>query len=72
MEIQTESKESKNGTFARIIIWRVIALALSIIVVYIFTGNVLSSIHIAITSNVVKIIFHYLYERLWMYCCIKN
>lgn len=47
--------------------WLVISFALSVVVVWIFTEDIVIGIYIALASNIVKALMYYVYERLWAY-----
>lgn len=45
--------------------WRVIATSTTMILVFIFTGEVLISIGVGFVEVISKIVFYYVHERIW-------
>jgi len=59
--------ESKMLTCIRVVIWRIIGIALTILIAFIITGSIGDAISIGIIDHVIKIILHFLFERTWIY-----
>ena len=57
--------DSRKKSILKTISWRIIAIIISITVVYIFTNSISLSLGIAITSNAVAMIVYYFHERSW-------
>jgi len=57
--------EKHSRTALKTLSWRIIATSTTLLLVYIFTKNVLLSVGVSITESVVKTIIYYMHERLW-------
>jgi len=58
-------KETRTRSIIKAVIWRVIALAVTYLVILLFTGNIETSIIIALVANLLKTILYYALERLF-------
>ena len=58
-------REQKKRSLAKTLSWRIIASLTTMIVVFIFTGNVLLSAGIGGVEFASKIILYYFHERGW-------
>jgi uncharacterized membrane protein len=58
-------QEKKKRSVVKTISWRVIATALTIGLVYVFTGNITIAAAIGGTDVVIKTIAYYAHERVW-------
>ena len=58
-------KETHMRTFAKTVIWRVIATCVSIGVVYSFTGLLKQSVEISLTGAAIGMVTYYVHERFW-------
>lgn len=45
--------------------WRIIAFLVTIIVVYIYSGDIKEALVIGVSANFVKIFLYYIHERMW-------
>jgi len=45
--------------------WRIIAFLVTVIAVYIYSGDVKEALVIGISANFVKIFLYYIHERIW-------
>lgn len=52
-------------TLFKTLTWRVIALITTIIVVYVYSGDVKESLVVGFVANAVKMVLYYIHERLW-------
>ncbi len=52
-------------TLLKTITWRIIAFLTTIIVVYLYSGDVKGSLVIGIIANLLKMGFYYAHERAW-------
>ncbi len=52
-------------SFLKSLSWRVIAFAVTVIAVYIYSKDVKESLVVGISANAVKILLYYLHERIW-------
>ena len=57
--------ERHKRTLAKTITWRLWALVITWMVVYVYNRDVKQSTAISITANGLKVFFYYLHERLW-------
>lgn len=58
-------RESSKRSFAKAIIWRIIATLTTIIIVFVFTGKLVLSIGVGFIEVISKLIFYYFHERMW-------
>jgi len=58
-------KERKLRSLIKTISWRFLATITTVILVFIFTGDIKISIGIGIIEMLTKLIFYYLHERIW-------
>ena len=52
-------------TIVKTLTWRFIALAITIVVFYIYTGNFKESFSVGLIANLLKMFFYYAHERFW-------
>ena len=57
--------ELHKRTIIKTITWRIIAVIITIIGIYLFNNSWSISINAGIIINVIKTIFYYLHERIW-------
>jgi uncharacterized membrane protein len=57
--------EKPVRTLVKTITWRLIAFITTIVVVYIYSGDVKESIGVGVAANVLKMGFYYMHERVW-------
>ena len=57
--------ETKIRTTIRLVLWRVVAFAITIITSLILTGDIQKALEIGLADIVAKLIIHYMYERGW-------
>ena len=57
--------ESRRRSLAKTILWRIIATTITMLISYIWLGEWLSSIALALTANGIKALLYYGHERLW-------
>ena len=57
--------ENRSRTIFKTLSWRLLATSTTLILVYIFTQNLVISTSISIVEIVVKTIVYYLHERIW-------
>ena len=48
------------------IIWRFIATITTTLIAFIITGEVVLAFEIGLTEFLIKILFYYIYERIWL------
>lgn len=57
--------EQHKRTLAKTITWRLIALLTTIVVVYLYSGDVKESLYVGVTANFLKMFLYYVHERTW-------
>ena len=57
--------EHHKRTLIKTITWRVIALLVTIIAVYIYSGDVKGSLAVGVAANGLKMVLYYMHERVW-------
>ena len=57
--------EQHKRTLVKTITWRLIALSITIAVVYAYSGDAKESLVIGVAANAIKMIFYYVHERIW-------
>ena len=56
----------RREAIVKALIWRfLVAIPISLIVNYLFIGNVATSISLAIVGNFISTILYYIYDRTW-------
>ena len=60
-------KETRTRSIAKSLIWRVIAIFVTYLVVWFFTGSIETSIVIALLANLVKTVLYYALERVFQH-----
>ncbi len=58
--------DTDRRSLARALSWRVVAWALTVGIVYLFTGNAVLALAIAVADSLLKIFAYYLHERSWL------
>jgi uncharacterized membrane protein len=57
--------EENKRSIGKTISWRIVATTTTMIVVYIFTGELLLSLGVGVVEASAKMVFYYLHERAW-------
>jgi len=57
--------DQHKRTLVKTITWRAIALVTTIVVVYIYSGDVKESLVVGVSANFLKMFFYYIHERVW-------
>ena len=57
--------ERKQRSLAKAITWRICATITTIILVLVFTGNLLIALSVGSVEVIAKLIIYYLHERAW-------
>lgn len=57
--------ESHKRSIAKSVTWRVIAVAVTMLISYIWLGDWGSSIALSLIANAIKAVLYYLHERGW-------
>lgn len=60
-------KEKHKRTIAKTISWRIFASIITVLLVFIFTGNWGISLGIGGVEVITKLIIYYCHERIWNY-----
>ena len=58
-------KETRSRSVLKSMTWRVLATLTTVILVFIFTGNLIISLGVGFLEAILKIIIYYLHERGW-------
>ncbi len=58
-------EETRKRSILKAVIWRVLATLTTMMVVFVFTGNIILSIEVGFVEAVAKMIIYYLHERGW-------
>jgi adenylylsulfate kinase len=58
-------KETRTRSIVKAVIWRLIALAVTYSVVWLFTGSIETSIIITLIANLLKTVLYYALERIF-------
>lgn len=57
--------EYPKRTLAKTVTWRIIAVSVTILAVYIYTGKIEESLIVGVSANAVKMVLYYIHERMW-------
>jgi len=57
--------ESHKRSIAKTITWRVIAVLVTMIAVYLYNKDIKESLIVSLSANAVKMVLYYLHERFW-------
>ena len=57
--------EHPKRSITKAVTWRTIALLVTIIAVYIYSGDIKQSLVIGVSANAVKFLLYYIHERVW-------
>ncbi len=57
--------ELRKRSVAKTITWRVIAVFVTMIAVYLYNRDIKESLIVSLSANAVKMILYYLHERFW-------
>ena len=57
--------EYPKRTIIKTVTWRVIAVTVTVLAVYLFTGKIEESLIVGISANAVKMFLYYFHERIW-------
>ncbi len=57
--------ETHKRSLAKTISWRIIAVIITTLTVYIFTGDVVLSVGAGLVDSAIKIFAYYGHERMW-------
>ncbi|NQT90003.1 MAG: DUF2061 domain-containing protein [Candidatus Omnitrophica bacterium] len=57
--------EQHKRTLVKTVSWRIIALFTTVVVVYIYSGDVKESLVVGGVANALKMLFYYAHERVW-------
>lgn len=58
-------KDTKTRTILKTISWRLTATLTTMIIVYIFTGQIHTAVEVGLMEMVAKLLFYYFHERVW-------
>jgi len=57
--------EHPKRSLVKSLTWRLIAVFVTIIAVYIYSGNLKGSLVVGLSANLVKMFLYYMHERIW-------
>ena len=57
--------ETRTRSLAKAISWRIFATLTTMLLVYVFTGNLVVSESVGLAELVSKIVIYYVHERVW-------
>lgn len=57
--------EKHVRSLAKTISWRIVATSTTILLVFLFTGNLVTSASVGSLELISKIVFYYIHERIW-------
>jgi len=57
--------EHPKRSFIKALTWRVIALLVTIIAVYLYSGDLKESLVVGVGANAAKFFLYYMHERIW-------
>lgn len=63
--MKTKARESHRRSVTKAISWRILGSLDTMLLAYLFTGNMVIAGSIATTESVTKIVLYYLHERAW-------
>jgi len=58
--------DAERRSLVRALSWRVVAWALTVSIVYLFTGQAVLALAIGVADSLLKIFVYYLHERSWL------
>ena len=58
-------RENKKRSFGKSVTWRVCATLTTMILVWIFTGNLTIALSLGIVEIIIKMLVYYFHERVW-------
>jgi len=57
--------DTKIRSLVKGILWRVIAIIMTLVICYMFTGNISASLGITTVGAITSFIAYYIHERIW-------
>jgi len=57
--------ELKRRSVVKTITWRIIAVLVTMIAVYLYNKDIKESLVVSLSANAVKMVLYYLHERVW-------
>jgi uncharacterized membrane protein len=57
--------EHPKRSLVKALTWRVIAFAVTVIAIYMYSKDLKQSLVVGISANLVKIVLYYAHERIW-------
>ena len=57
--------ETKNRTFTKIVIWRILTLTVTITVLQVYMQDFYVASSIGVIDHSICLVLHYFYERIW-------
>ncbi len=59
------TRDSIKRSLLKTLSWRICASTATVLIVYIFTGEIMISMGVGLAEAVIKTILYYLHERIW-------
>ncbi len=66
LSVQHNYEESRYRSVLKTLSWRMVATTTTFLLVFIFTGKLALSAGVGAAEIIIKLIFYYLHERLWL------
>ena len=66
LSVQYNYEESRYRSVLKTLSWRMVATTTTFLLVFIFTGKLALSAGVGVTEVIIKLIFYYFHERLWL------
>ncbi|WP_253738083.1 DUF2061 domain-containing protein [Halohasta salina] len=57
--------QARKRALVKTVCYRLVMVLITVVVAWVFVGNVASALNIGIAANLVKTVTYYAYERLW-------
>ncbi len=57
--------DTHKRTIVKTITWRIIATLTTVIIIYLWTGDLAVALGSGLVANALKTIFYYIHERMW-------
>ncbi|MDH4358744.1 MAG: DUF2061 domain-containing protein [Candidatus Berkelbacteria bacterium] len=61
--------ETSARSLTKAISWRIFATIATVIIVYVFTGELILSLGVGLADILIKLVLYYFHERIWN--CVK-
>jgi len=66
MQVFSQSAmQARKRALVKTVCYRLVMMLITVVVAWVFVGDVVSALNIGIAANLVKTVTYYAYERLW-------